>query len=95
MDHLILSQQLNTFSFEYHKSNNDFSITDETKKRIILSRLYYALLNRLFNELPEVATSKGSNKHESVLNILKKQAGNGNFYSDLLNLLMIKKLCIN
>ena len=87
MEYLDLSKEFNTFSFECNRMpSSAFGISEETQKRVILSRLYYALFNRLLAELPKIAMSRGSNKHESVKNILAQQAGSGDFYRNLYNL---------
>ncbi len=87
MSHIDLSKELNTFSFEYNKADHsDFSITEETQKRVIISRLYYALFNRILEELPDISSSSAPNKHATVMIILTKQSSDGIFYSNLLNL---------
>ena len=87
MTHLDLAKELNTFSFECDKMPaSSFGINEETQKRVVLSRLYYALFNRILADLPKLAMSRGSNKHESVGNILAKQAGNSDFYRNLYDL---------
>ncbi len=53
---------------------------------ITISKLYYALYHRILEELPNLQTSKGSNKHESIEKILDKQCCNGNFYVTLAEL---------
>lgn len=55
MNHLNLAKELNTFSFEYNKTNHsDFSITEETQKRVIVSKLYYSLFHRILSDRKSV-----------------------------------------
>lgn len=65
--HTEYAKQLNSFTYKFNTIQAiDFSISEETKKRITISKLYYALYHRILEELPNLQTSKGSNKHESI-----------------------------
>ena len=85
--HTEYAKQLNSFTYKFNTIQAiDFSISEETNKRITISKLYYALYHRILEELPNLQTSKGSNKHESIEKILDKQCCNGNFYVTLAEL---------
>lgn len=66
MDYLIYSRQLNSFSFHYQKEKTAY-VTDDTKTRILIGRLYYSLVHYYFSEYPTLAASTGSGKHETLL----------------------------
>lgn len=81
MTHKDYSIELNNFSYNFGLANiSTFSISEETHKRIIVSKLYYALYHRILEELPSIQNSDGSNKHETIENILSKQANKGALY---------------
>lgn len=71
------SKDLNLFSFLYETKNDEiFKITDETQQRIILSRLYYAVLHHFFELHPNIATSSQAGKHETMSRIVQKEHPN-------------------
>lgn len=68
------SKDLNYFSFLYENKNDEvFKIADESQQRIILSRLYYAVLHHFFQKYPQIATSSQSGKHETMARIVQKE----------------------
>lgn len=84
MDRLDFSQKLNHFSYSYHKNDDKiFSIDDEVKARIIISRLYYSLFQRLLVEVNTIRKSSGANQHDALSSILEKNAGKGSMYRKL------------
>lgn len=65
------SKDLNSFSYWYeNKDGNVFTITNEAQQRIVLSRLYYAVLHHFFERYPNIATSKQPGKHETMARII-------------------------
>ena len=68
------SKELNTFSFLlFNEKSELFEMNEDVKERIILSRLYYALLHHFFEQHQNIALSTASGKHETVLRIVKKE----------------------
>jgi hypothetical protein len=68
------SKDLNQFSYFYETKNDEiFKITDESQQRIILSRLYYAVLHHFFELHPNIATSNQAGKHETMMRIIQKE----------------------
>jgi len=72
MEHLEYSKELNSFAYYCHQNTLDF-VTEETKTRVLLGRLYYALVHFYFSKYPELASSSGTNKHETLSRILDKE----------------------
>lgn len=72
MDHLEFSKELNSFSFNCMKKELPF-INTETKTRVLIGRLYYALVHYYFNAYPTLAASTGSNKHETLKQMILKE----------------------
>lgn len=75
MEHLDYSKKLNTFSYNCNSINLDFA-DDETKKRILLGRLYYSIFHYYLEEYPQLAQSSGAGKHETLLQIIRKERSN-------------------
>jgi len=94
MDRLDFSKDLNTFSFSYNKKDVAiFELNDESQKRIVLSRLYYALYHRVLTELPKVEELTGPGGHKTVIETLSKQTRKGTHYRRLYeHYLDLKKL---
>jgi len=68
------AEQLNHFSFLFSKEDSDiFSIDEDVRQRIVLSRLYYALLHHFFELHKELALSSGAGKHETMLRVVQKE----------------------
>ena len=78
MTNLDYSKELNSFSFNYNLSSITY-INDETKQRIIISKLYYALVHYYFMEYPEVATSTGTQQHERLLLTIEKNRNDNEY----------------
>lgn len=78
MTHEEIAKGFNDFSFNFHKSVVSY-INEETKNRVVISKLYYALLHYYFSLYPDVALSTGSNKHESILKRIKKERSQREF----------------
>jgi len=86
MDRLDFSKDLNSFSFSYDKKDSAiFELNDESQKRIIISRLYYALYHRVLAELPKIKELTGPSGHVTVVNTLEKQTRKGMHYQRLYN----------
>jgi len=74
MDFQTYAERLNSFSFHFHNGDKKlFEIDDEVKERIILSRLYYALLHHFFQQHKTLANSTASGKHETMLRIVENE----------------------
>lgn len=74
MDNQTYAEELNRFSFEFYKEEKGlFNIDDEVKQRIVLSRLYYALLHHFFQRHQDLATSSAAGKHETMLRIVQRE----------------------
>ncbi len=85
--HIEYSKELNFFAYKFITlSCDDFLISQESQKRVTISKMYYALYHRILEELPILQTSKGSNKHEAIEKILEKQCNKGSFYTKLFEL---------
>ena len=61
------SKELNTFSFEFNKIEFEY-ISNETKNRIIISKLYYSLLHYYFTKYPHISIAGSGQKHTRILN---------------------------
>jgi len=72
MDSQVYAQELNSFAFNFNKTAIDY-ISIETKERVVISKLYYALLHHYFMKYPYISTSTGGQKHETILRILEKE----------------------
>lgn len=48
-------------------------INDETKTRVLIGRLYYALMHYYFDMYPTLAASTGANKHETLKQMILKE----------------------
>ena len=74
MDFQEYAEELNHFSFRFHNEDKKlFEIDIEVKERIILSRLYYALLHHFFQQHKALANSTASGKHETMLRMVQKE----------------------
>ena len=74
MDHQQYAEALNHFSFQFFKADKDlFNTEEEVKQRIILSRLYYALMHHFFQKHPKLANSTAAGKHETLLRIIQNE----------------------
>ncbi len=72
-----LALGLNTFA--YNLSNFDIlqlGITENVSKRSIFNRLYYALYNRLIDELPDLQVSTTGEKHQQIEDRLRRNTHN-------------------
>ena len=77
MEYNELANGLNTFAYNLHKFDiTEFQITQEVANRSIINRLYYALYNRLINELPSLQLSKTPDKHQQIEDRLKRHLDN-------------------
>ena len=84
MNRLDFSKDLNTFSYSYNKKDIAiFELNDESQKRILLSRLYYALYHRVLTELTNIKVLTGPGGHKAVIDTLEKQAREGEHYRRL------------
>ncbi|MFW2600513.1 hypothetical protein [Aliarcobacter butzleri] len=84
MNRLDFSKELNKFSFSYNKKDSAiFDLSDESQKRIYLSRLYYALYHRVLTELPKIKELSGPGGHITVVETLAKQVNKGVHYERL------------
>lgn len=84
MNRLDFSKELNKFSFSYNKKDSAiFDLSDESQKRICLSRLYYALYHRVLTELPKIKELSGPGGHITVVETLAKQVNKGVHYERL------------
>ena len=84
MNRLDYSKDLNTFSYSYNKKDIAiFELNDESQKRILLSRLYYALYHRVLTELTKIKELTGPGGHKAVIDALEKQAREGEHYRRL------------
>jgi uncharacterized protein (UPF0332 family) len=84
MNRLDYSKDLNTFSYSYNKKDIAiFELNDESQKRILLSRLYYALYHRVLTELTKIKELTGPSGHKAVIDALEKQAREGEHYRRL------------
>jgi len=72
MDSQVYAQELNSFAFNFNRTDIDY-ISIETKERVVISKLYYALLHYYFMKYPNIVTSTGGQKHETILRILQKE----------------------
>lgn len=75
MEYIDYAKELNSFSYNCNSQNLNF-INTETKRRILLGRLYYSLVHFYFSKYPMLASSKAAGKHETLLRILKKERPN-------------------
>jgi len=74
MDNQKYAKELNKFSFLFNKEDKEiFEIDDEVKLRIVLSRLYYAVLHHFFQQHQELSNSSASGKHETMLRIVERE----------------------
>jgi len=74
MDFQEYAKGLNHFSFLLFKEKEEvFEIDSDVRYRIVLSRLYYALLHHFFHLHRELAESSASGKHETMLRIVEKE----------------------
>lgn len=78
MDYVEYSKELNSFSFNCNKETLDF-IEDETKERVLLGRLYYALVHYYFSQYPEIASSSAAGKHETLLRKIEKEESSSEY----------------
>ncbi len=84
MNRLDYSKDLNSFSYSYNKKDIAiFELNDESQKRILLSRLYYALYHRVLAELTKIKELTGPGGHKAVIDALEKQAREGEHYRRL------------
>lgn len=59
--HIEYSKELNSFAYKFITlSCDNFLISQESQKRVTISKMYYALYHRILEELPILQTSKGS-----------------------------------
>jgi len=72
MEYLKYAQELNSFSYNCYNQEIDF-ITNDTKNRILLGRLYYSLVHYYYAQYPQIAVSKASGKHETLLRMIEKE----------------------
>jgi len=72
MNHIEYAKELNSFSYNCYNEELEF-ITNETKDRILLGRLYYALVHFYFSKYPVLAASYAPSKHETLLQIIMKE----------------------
>jgi len=72
MSHLDYAKQLNSFSYNCNLKDLNF-IDNETKKRVLLGRLYYSLFHYYLEKYPTIAQSTASGKHETILQIIRKE----------------------
>lgn len=87
ISHLDYAKELNSFSYCMKDiSPQLLKIGDETHKRVLVSKLYYALFHRLMEELPQVQGLSGPGQHKTIKEILKKQSSKSSDANDLLNL---------
>ena len=66
MTHIDIAKGFNSFAYNFNSSDVTY-INEETKNRVIISKLYYSLLHYYFEQFPEVALSTGTNKHDTIL----------------------------
>lgn len=78
MTHLDISRGFNSFSYNFSKEDVDY-IDSTTKERVIVSKLYYSLLHYYFEEYPSIALSSGTNKHDTIIRIIKKERTKGEY----------------
>ncbi len=77
MTHQQLSTELYTLAYNLSNISPSVSLVgQETLNRSIINRLYYALYNKIIDELPQLKTSQTGNKHEQIVNILKRNSHN-------------------
>lgn len=55
---------------------NALKVDEDILIRTGINRLYYALFNRIIDELPEIKSSSAGQKHERILDRLKSGSGN-------------------
>jgi len=74
MTHLEIAQGFNSFAYNYNSSDVAY-INEETKNRVIISKLYYSLLHYYFEQFPAVALSTSGNKHDTILRKVQHERG--------------------
>jgi len=72
MEHIEIAKGFNSFSYNYNKEDVEY-INEETKNRVIASRLYYSLLHYYFAQFPDIALSTSGNKHETILRKVQRE----------------------
>lgn len=77
MEYKALSIGLSTLSFNINKLNaTELNVEEEIIERSIINRLYYALYNRIIDEIPELKASTSGDKHSQIESRLQKHIGN-------------------
>lgn len=87
ISHVEYGKELNSFSYNMKDiSPSSFKIQDETHKRVLVSKLYYALFHRIMEELPFLQGLSGPGQHKTIKETLQKQANKSTTNRNLLYL---------
>lgn len=77
MNHTDYAIELNDFSYKIEAIDlTPLGVSEETIKRVRVSKLYYALFHRVLEELPDLQKSTAPGKHEQIVQRLEKHSGN-------------------